>query len=403
MKPSVLLIGIAVCLPLLAAMQFGVMHDLTTPLRRWADSFAPLSPLPWLSYAMFTLTAFFSAWVVTGLVRQVQRFAFLTLLSVLLITLVPCLAMLGWFWEPVSSVLAAWAAGLLAMLFAVRDRGSRVQAFERFFVDRLRRDQFDQLVQSHEPVRLTGKRDITTLTCRVLNSTDLCAQLEPEAMEQLMSAFLHATSRELIAQGAYIETCDAQRLIAHIGFPVARSDHAAKACDIALHLRGAWTELKSQLEEHFKAKVELGCSLTTGSASAGLVGHDSFQTYRVQSAQMPLGMSLCGMNQRFGSMVIVSASTFNAAHDHIDARPLELLTESKGSVQEVYELLAIKGTLSDTELAARDAFWQGIVALRQKDATTAQAKFRQALIVGKEDAPLRYFKQQAEALEKSKA
>jgi hypothetical protein len=43
-------------------------------------------------------------------------------------------------------------------------------------------------------------------------------------------------------------------------------------------------------------------------------------------------------------------------------------------------------------------FLQGVVALRQGDAKAALDKLRQAIVVGQDDPPLRYFKERAEAL-----
>ena len=68
------------------------------------------------------------------------------------------------------------------------------------------------------------------------------------------------------------------------------------------------------------------------------------------------------------------------------------------SVSEVYELLAEKGGLAPPEAAARDAFWEGVVALRQGDVKTATAKLTSATPGDRTDAPLQYFLAQAQGL-----
>jgi hypothetical protein len=46
---------------------------------------------------------------------------------------------------------------------------------------------------------------------------------------------------------------------------------------------------------------------------------------------------------------------------------------------------------------ARDAFWQGVVNLRKGDYKEATVQLRKARIEGREDAPLKYFLERAEA------
>jgi hypothetical protein len=62
----------------------------------------------------------------------------------------------------------------------------------------------------------------------------------------------------------------------------------------------------------------------------------------------------------------------------------------------VYELLGEKGSLTPEQATARDAFWEGVVALRQGDTGTAKAKLTKATLKDHDDAPLRYFLQRAE-------
>ena len=71
------------------------------------------------------------------------------------------------------------------------------------------------------------------------------------------------------------------------------------------------------------------------------------------------------------------------------------------SVSEVYELLAEKGTLTPPELSARDAFWEGVVALRKGDTKAALAKLTAASSDEKTDPPLAYFIERAKAVSSS--
>ena len=65
-------------------------------------------------------------------------------------------------------------------------------------------------------------------------------------------------------------------------------------------------------------------------------------------------------------------------------------------MSEVDELLAEQGTLSEPDIRARDAFWQGVVQYRKGELKQALESFTSASIEGREDAPLKYFMERVE-------
>jgi hypothetical protein len=64
--------------------------------------------------------------------------------------------------------------------------------------------------------------------------------------------------------------------------------------------------------------------------------------------------------------------------------------------------MAEKGTLSEQDSRARDAFWQGVVQYRKGDLKQALASFQSATVEDREDAPLKYFTERVEAALKEK-
>lgn len=69
-------------------------------------------------------------------------------------------------------------------------------------------------------------------------------------------------------------------------------------------------------------------------------------------------------------------------------------------LSEVYELLAPKGSLTDDEVKARDAFWEGVSLLRKGEHKSATERFNKARLDDRDDAPLRYFLDRAESAAK---
>ena len=395
-RPSILLIGVLVSAPILALHQLGaftevreaVLHLLEHRLVLPAD----VVSLRMLNYGYYTVMAFVSAWVCMMLPRQSLRFAFILAMSFLTAILTPLLAFNAILFEPVSGVLAIAGAGLLGMAFSGTERGTRLSRFRQFFVGRLSVSQFDKLIEGKEPVKLNSKRDVTSLTCRLLNADKLSADLAPDQLELYCSAFMKAVSEFLVSRGGYLDVCNAQGLSVQFGFPVAADDHALRACKVGLALRDFLENLAEELEKRWQHKPQVGVGISSGSAVCGLIGYGAFQFYSVLGEAPDLSRRLCNLNGVYGSTVLISARTFNGLKASVEVRPMEMIAApGQTTVSEVYELLAEKGTFTPPENSKRDAFWEGVVALRQGDAKLAITKLTAAASKAKVDPPLDYF------------
>ncbi len=404
-RPSILLIGVLVCTPLLALTKLGlfrqvgegVQHLYERNLRLPAGEMVTWG---WLCYGYYTVMAFACAWICVVLPRPLPRYAFMLALCFLTLTLSPLLALNGVLFEPFAGLIAILAAGLLGLIVSGTERGQRLSRFRDFFVGRLEEDQFAQLLEGSEPVKLNSKRDVTSLTCRILNTDKLSLDLQPDQLELLSSAFMKAVSEFLVGWGGYLDVCNAQGITVQFGFPVKTPQHAVQACRVALALRSFLHELSGELEKRWNCKPAFGVGLSSGSAVCGLIGYHAFQFYSVLGEPPDMSRRLCHMSGVYGSPLLISSATFNAVRNQVEVRPMEMIAApGQTTVSEVYELLCEKGHLSPPEAASRDAFWEGVVALRKGDAKTAVNKLIKAEIHGHEDGARNYFLARAKALE----
>jgi class 3 adenylate cyclase len=401
LKPSVLLIAVAACVPLLVMHRFGALASMAIGVGKLylPHALLPLGAhiVPALSLVLPTLFSFLTAWICTDLPKLWQRIAFIVGLSCLVASLSVVLAIKGVVFEPVSSVIIIVVAGTLSIVFGTTERGQRVHRFREFFVDRISTDNFAKLIANDEPVQLTGKRSLTSLTCRLLNTGELAPSMDATAFEQMSSAFLKAVSEFLVEHGAYLDVCNSQGITVQLGFPVASDNHAITACKLALELRDFCDTLLTEFDSRWHRRPPYGIALASGECICGLIGHGAFQFYSALGEAPEMSRRLCNMNGVYGSRVLIAASTFTSVKDKVEVRPMELIAApGQTGLNEVYELLAEKGNMLQGELTARDAFWQGVVALRQGDAENALAKLKQAFVIGKDDGPLKYFRQRAE-------
>jgi len=351
-----------------------------------------------LQYAFYTLVAFVSAWVCMELPRLFSRAAYLAGAVFLTLLISPALAFCGVLFEPFSGVSAILISGICGMILGATEAGQRRHTLLHYFVGRLSTDKFQKLVNAKEAVDISGKRELTVMTCRILNYADLSAQMEPHDLENLSSLFLQATAEFLVARGSYLDMCNAEGVRVFFGMPVEDAEHALHGCQTALELRQRLVNLDQEMQNRWHRKPAFGVALATGPMSIGLFGFREFRFYSAVGEALDFSRRLCSINLIYGSHVLVNARTFHLTKDHLEVRPMEMVYAPRmHQISEVYELLAEKGALNDDELKSRDAFWQGVVSLRKGAYSEAVQLLETAKIDGHEDAPLNYFLERAEA------
>ncbi|MDI1315608.1 adenylate/guanylate cyclase domain-containing protein [Prosthecobacter sp.] len=406
---AAMFIGVLVCIPLLALYQFGFFKST-------ADWFAVLFGRAFilpagglkrvilLQYGYYTVMAFVSAWVCIEMPSQWRRFAFLLGGTFLTVTFACIMAMSGVLFEPISGSLALWFAGIAGIAVGGSVNGYRCHVMRGYFVGRLSTRQFEELVDQNNPAKMTERREITVLTCRVLNHGELASGIEAPQFEELATHFQRSISEFLIARGAYLDDCNARQVRVFFGFPLTDEDHARHAVQVAAVLRTHLATLTREIEQRFGKKAQIGVAFSTGPAVCGLFGVSHFESFSAVGDVIDFATQLCALNVEYGSKVLLSARTYALAKDNAEVRPMEMVsTVGSSQMSEVYELLAEKGALPEPDMRARDAFWQGVVQYRKGNLKQAQESFSSAAMEGREDAPLKYFMDRVDLALKEKS
>lgn len=351
-----------------------------------------------VQYVFFAVMALVSAWVCMELPRVFSRIAYLAGAVFLTLLLSPVLAFCGVLFEPFSGVAAVLLAGIFGFILGSTVEGQRQRELGRYFVGRISTEKFQQIVHAKEPVELCARRELTVLTCRILNYPELSSQMEAKDLEQLSTSFLQAAAEFLVSKGAYLDACNAEGVRVFFGMLEKSDTHAGDGCKAALELRQRLVKLEQEMQTRWHKKPVFGVSLSTGPMTIGLFGYGGFEFYSAVGEALDFSRRLCSINLVYGSQVLINARTFALTKEQVEARPMEMVYAPRmHQISEVYELLAAKGALNDEEVKARDAFWQGVVSLRKGDYKEATMQLKKARIDGREDAPLNYFLERAEA------
>lgn len=349
-----------------------------------------------LQYGFYTLLAFAAAIVGVQVRGFVARVTFLLGAVLLALTMPGALALNGILFEPFSGAIAALLAGFCGMLYAFTDEGRNVQEMADWLDGRLSAKEFNHVVGTKEPFEVEAKREMTVLTCRVLNHAELGAELPPGEAAEMISAFMRRASAFLIEQGGYLDACNTEGVRVLYGLAVGDSGHALAACRAGLALEKHFRQQPIQATAGARGVV-FGIGMCTGPLATGMYDFGDDVQYSAVGEAVDTSRRLTSLNVVYGSHVLLSARTYHAVKDQVETRPMEMISAPKMQISEVYELLGEKGQLSEEQSRARDAFWQGVVSLRKGAFKEAVGHLKRARVDGLEDAPLNYFLDRAEA------
>lgn len=297
-----------------------------------------------------------------------------------------------------------WFAGIAGIAVGSSVNGYRCHVMREYFVGRLSTRLFEELADQNNPAKMTERREITVLTCRLLNHAELSTGIEAPQFEELATHFQRSVTEFLIARGAYLDDCDARQVRVFFGFPLSDEHHALHAVQVAAVLRTQLGVVTREIEQRFGKKAQIGVAFSTGPAVCGLFGVSHFESFSAIGDVIDFSAQLCALNAEYGSKVLISARTYALVKDNAEVRPMEMVSAAGSSqMSEVYELLAEKGTLHEQDTRARDAFWQGVVQYRKGDLKQALESFKNATIEGRDDAPLKYFTDRVEVALKEKS
>lgn len=349
-------------------------------------------------FAYFAVIALVSTWICMELPRLFSRLAYLAAAIFLTVLLSVSLAYCGILFEPFSGIAAILLAGMFGLILGSTEEGQRQRKLHRFFAGRISSKKFQDIVHAKDAPDLSGKRELTVLTCRILNYPELSSQSEPRDLEQITTSFMETASSHLVSSGGYLDACNAEGVRVFFGMLEKSETHAVDACKTALELRQQLTSFEQDVLKRWNKKPVFGIAISTGPMTIGLYGSGTFQSFGAVGEALDFSRRLCSINLVYGSQVLLGARTFALTKEHFEARPMEMVYAPRmHQISEVYELLSPKGALNDEEIKARDAFWQGVVSLRKGDYKEATLQLKKAHIDGREDGPLKYFLDRAEA------
>lgn len=302
------------------------------------------------------------------------------------------------FFQPLPSMLAAALAFVAADRYtAIANRGRSVTA-RAFFSERLSKDQLQRVISGDIPFDPDAKTyETTVIVCDVANKYDLADECEPPEFGKITEDFIRRAADIFTNAGGYIQTADAEGVVALFGFPEIDAHHGDKAVRVAL-------DLVDQFRQARLANGDQKCDVHVGVSSGTMVVaplQNGDRPGLITSGEpVELARRFCVANRFYGSRVLIGPRTFELASRYIVARPIDFLSGVNSRERhEIYEPLWPAAEAKPEQLARRDCFWNGVVFYREKRWAEAYSEFQKARGPNEEeDAPLQLYLRRLEPL-----
>ena len=185
-----------------------------------------------------------------------------------------------------------------------------------------------------------GRKQVTVLFADVIGSMTLAERLDPEDWAQVMQRLFGVLADSIERFEGFVDKFTGDGIMALFGAPLAREDHARRACYAALHLRDAVAVHAEQLRRTGGIDLAVRVGLNSGEVVVGTIGDDLRMAYTAQGHTV-------GLAQRMEALaapqsICLSEATARLVSGYVDLHDLGA-AEVKGASRpvRVFELVGI--------------------------------------------------------------
>ncbi|MFN4309522.1 MAG: adenylate/guanylate cyclase domain-containing protein [Ferrovibrio sp.] len=278
-------------------------------------------------------------------------------------------------WLNVAAALLLVLGAAIAYRFTVADRDKRLIA--RLFSLYLPSTMVDRMVASGRLPSLGGEeREVTILFSDIAGFTSIAESCSPAELVQALNGYFSTMTAIIEGHGGFVDKYIGDAIVAVFGAPLNDAKHAAHALRAALHMRDALL----REPERFAVKgrvLHTRIGLNTGRALIGNIGSPRRFNYTAMGDAVNLAARLEGANKQYGTTILASEATMNAAGDAVLARRIDSVqVVGRLAAVQIFEPLARKGRATAWQNQILTAYDAAMKALAAGDANGAQAILR---------------------------
>lgn len=234
----------------------------------------------------------------------------------------------------------------------------------------------EEILRDQSKLKLGGQKKIlTVMFCDLVGFTKLSESMDATRLTALLNEYFTRMTRLILKHHGTLDKYMGDAVMCFWGAPLDLADHASQACQTALDMITELNLINGEWKAKYGLTIGLRIGLHTGEMNVGNMGSEQVFSYTVMGDNVNLGSRLEGVNNEYGTRVMVSEATARAAGDAFLFRPLDYV-RVKGKEESV-EILELVGLA--TEKSRHDewmhAFASGLEAYRAGRWDEATAAF----------------------------
>ena len=274
---------------------------------------------------------------------------------------------------PLAAALSC--ALLLGYRFAVTDRDKRLvrNSFKLYLAPAV----VDRMLDSDRLPELGGEmRKVTVFFSDLAGFATLSEGISPQELVALMNEYLTAMTDIIEAEGGFVDKYIGDAILAIFGAPLDDAQHELHAVRAALRCRDRLEELNRDPTafrgKELKARIGLG----TGEMIVGNIGSRRRFNYTVMGDMVNLTARLEGANKIYGTAILSTTATRDAAGDGIEWREIDRVrVVGRQQPESVFEPVALKGEMTDLQGELNAVFATALAEYRARRFETAVRLF----------------------------
>ncbi|MBA3393049.1 MAG: adenylate/guanylate cyclase domain-containing protein, partial [Deltaproteobacteria bacterium] len=307
-----------------------------------------LTSTGWLASAGATLVLCLI--VCAAQLRRLRRYAWMPPLIALAAVAVYVVIALVLFGSgtvvPIAApVVLAGCVLLAAAIGSLATEGREKAHLRAVFSQYVSRPVVDRILADPAKAKLGGERkELTVLFSDIRGFSNFAEGMPPEDLAAFLGEYLTPMTDLVLASGGTLDKYIGDAIMAIWGAPIDMTDHAARACEVALAMQDALIALNVTWRAAGKPAVAIGIGLNTGAMSVGNMGSTARFEYTVLGDQVNLASRLEALTKDYGVGILVGEATVRAAGDRFQFRELDLVrVKGRAHAAPVYELVGRAG------------------------------------------------------------
>jgi len=174
----------------------------------------------------------------------------------------------------------------------------------------------DEFMKSH-------RQEITVVFCDLRNFTEFSSTAEPEEQLRVLREYHNVVGSLIFRFEATLEHFAGDGLMAFLNDPVPCPDHAARAIEMAIAMRGEVGELRKKWEKR-GFELGFGVGIALGYATLGQVGFEGQFHYMAIGSVANLASRLC--DQAKDGQILITQRVYADVEDMAEVEPVGELT-----------------------------------------------------------------------------